>query len=85
MNETIENSMYSIFFAIDSTIACQKKNLYTDDRITDPKIKNLSCVNIAFFSEGYVCIDLIFCLANKTVSLSTPTSATIVGIEIQSL
>jgi hypothetical protein len=25
-----------------------KKNSYTDDRTTDPKIKNLSCVNIAF-------------------------------------
>jgi hypothetical protein len=25
-----------------------KKNSYTDDRLTDPKIKNLSCVNLVF-------------------------------------
>jgi hypothetical protein len=28
-----------------------KKNSYTDDRTTDPKIKNWSCVNLAFLKS----------------------------------
>jgi hypothetical protein len=60
----------------------KKKNSYTDDKI-DPKIKNLSCVNIVFLIKvKYVWIGLIFCLVNKTVRLSTPTSAAIARIEI---
>jgi hypothetical protein len=35
-----------------------KKNSYTDDRKTDPKIQNLSCVNTAFLIK-VMCTGLI--------------------------
>jgi hypothetical protein len=50
---------------------------------TKRRTSTLNDIGIYYFYE-YVYIDLIFCLTNKTVHLSTPTSAAIARIGISS-